>query len=72
MRKRVLDRLMWFVMLLLFLAGATGCQTTGGTFCAVADPIRLSPQSVDALTDREVAAILALNEKGAELCGWRP
>lgn len=72
MRKRILDRLMWIVMLLLFLAGATGCQTTSGSFCAIADPIRLSPQSVDALTDREVADILALNEKGAKLCGWAP
>lgn len=49
-----------------------GCQTSGGTFCDIARPIRLSEATVDAMTDAEVAAALAHNEKGRKLCGWRP
>lgn len=48
------------------------CQTTGGTFCDIAKPVRLSDAAVDALSDAEVAALLAHNRKGAALCGWKP
>jgi hypothetical protein len=41
-----------------------------GSFCDIADPIRLA--NVDVLTDAEVAALLAHNSKGQKLCGWRP
>ena len=54
---------------MLFLAA---CTTTRGSFCAVSKPIRLSEQAIAALSDTEVADILAANEKGRALCGWRP
>lgn len=54
---------------LLFLAA---CTTTKGSFCAISKPIRLSETAISALSDAEVADILAANEKGAKLCGWRP
>ena len=58
------------VALLLALAG---CQTTsGGSFCALSDPIRLSAETVDRLPDEKVNDILAHNEKGERLCGWKP
>lgn len=57
------------VALVLALAG---CTTTKGTFCQISKPQRLSSQAVDALSDAEVAALLAHNLKGRKLCGWRP
>lgn len=54
---------------LLILAG---CMTTkGGSFCDIAHPIRLSAATIDAMTDDEVKQALALNRKGARLCGWK-
>jgi hypothetical protein len=53
---------------LLFLAA---CQSTGGSFCAVENPIRPTQTEIDALGDATVASILAHNLKGAKLCGWR-
>lgn len=47
-----------------------GCQSASGTFCAIAKPIHLTPQTVDAMTDAEVAAVLAHDERGERLCGW--
>jgi hypothetical protein len=49
-----------------------GCQTTGGSFCDIARPIRLTKQTVAALSDAEVKQVLALNRKGQKLCGWHP
>lgn len=49
-----------------------GCQTTGGTFCDIARPIRLTDAQVDALTDAQAAEFLAFNRKGQKLCGWKP
>jgi hypothetical protein len=53
----------------LIVFGAAACTTTRGSFCQIAEPIR--PANVDVLTDAEVSQILALNEKGRKLCGWR-
>lgn len=47
------------------------CQTPQGTFCDIAKPIRLSNETIDAMSDAEVAAALAHNRKGAAMCGWR-
>ena len=47
-----------------------GCQAGGGSYCDVAEPIRLSSGAVDALDDRDVNAVLRHNETGAKLCGW--
>jgi hypothetical protein len=49
-----------------------GCTTARGSFCDIADPIRLSASVVDAMSDQEVAAALAHNRKGEKLCGWVP
>lgn len=48
-----------------------GCQTTGGSFCDIARPIRLTPEQVDQLTDEQVRQFLAHNEKGRRLCRWK-
>lgn len=48
------------------------CQTPAGDFCDVAKPIRLSAETVDAMSDAEVAAALAHNRKGAAMCAWKP
>ncbi|MFD1986511.1 hypothetical protein ACFSOZ_29155 [Mesorhizobium newzealandense] len=50
----------------------TGCTAAGGSFCAVEHPIRPTKAEVESLSDASVAAILAHNEKGQRLCGWRP
>jgi hypothetical protein len=50
----------------------SACQTASGSFCAISHPIRLSQTAIDALSDSEVAAVLAQNEKGQKLCGWHP
>lgn len=49
-----------------------GCTTSGGSFCAVGHPIRPTQAEVATLSGASVAAILAHNEKGRKLCGWRP
>lgn len=61
-----------FAGLLLIVSLLAGCQTTsGGTFCDIAKPVRLSSATVDAMTDREVEAVLTHNETGRKLCGWK-
>jgi starvation-inducible outer membrane lipoprotein len=58
------------ILLTLLLAGCTTAPR--GSFCDIEHPTRLSPATVDAMTDTEVAAALAHNRKGAALCGWKP
>jgi hypothetical protein len=55
---------------LLLLVAA--CTTTGGTFCDVARPIRLSDKAIAAMSDQEVGEALAHDRKGQRLCGWKP
>lgn len=50
----------------------TGCASAGGSFCAVERPIRPATAEVATLSGASVAAILAHNERGQALCGWRP
>jgi len=50
----------------------SGCATTKGSFCAIAKPLRPSEATIAAMSDAEVADMLAHNEKGAKLCGWKP
>lgn len=47
------------------------CTTPSGSFCDIARPMRPSAAAVDAMTDAEVAAMLAHNETGRKLCGWK-
>ena len=72
MRRRIIDRLVWLLMLLAFLAGATGCTTTSGSFCAIATPLYMHQGAYDAMTDREAARMLAYLKTGEKLCGWEP
>lgn len=60
------------VLSLLLLVALAGCPAVGGSFCAIEHPIRPTKAEVAMLSDASVAAILAHNEKGAKLCGWRP
>lgn len=59
---------------LIFALGSflalSACQTTSGTFCDIAKPFRLSPETISVMTDAEVDAALAHNLKGQRLCGW--
>ena len=50
----------------------SACVTSGGSFCDIAKPVRLTQAEIAALSDASVADILARNEKGQRLCGWRP
>lgn len=64
-----------FLLGALFMAGLwllVGCTTTSGSFCDIARPIRLSSAAIDAMSDSEITAALALNRKGEKLCGWKP
>lgn len=54
------------------LIAIAGCTSPRGSFCAVSDPIRLSSQAIDAMSDDEVKDVLAHNRLGQRLCGWRP
>jgi hypothetical protein len=62
----------WLLMLLIVSLGLAACQATGGTFCDVSKPIRLSPAEIASMSDQSIAQVLAHNEKGEKLCGWRP
>lgn len=62
------------VRLLIFAAllGLAGCQSSTGTFCALATPIRLSLPTITVMSPSDLRAVLAHNEKGRRLCGWTP
>jgi len=49
-----------------------GCTAPRGSFCSIAEPVRLSDAAVDAMTDAEVKSALAHNLKGKTLCRWKP
>lgn len=53
------------------LLAIAACTTTKGSFCEIAKPVRIGAAAIDSLSDAEVKAILAHNQKGARLCGWR-
>jgi len=58
---------------LLALSLMAGCSVSSKAgFCAIAKPLRPSPEVIAVMSDAEVAAMLAHNRKGAALCGWRP
>jgi hypothetical protein len=60
----------WKIALLLIVTVVSGCAVTGPSSCAGWKPIRLAPQSIDALTDQDAAEILAHNEFGREMRCW--
>lgn len=60
------------VAALVLLIALAACQTSKGSFCAIADPIRPSAAALASMTDAEVRKALEHNETGARLCGWKP
>lgn len=58
--------------MLACLLAIAACTTTKGSFCEIAKPVRLGSAAIDALSDAEVKAILAHNERGRRLCKWKP
>lgn len=60
------------ILVLAALVALAGCQTAKGSFCAISHPIRLSQKTIAALSDAEVAQVLAFNKKGQRLCHWKP
>lgn len=59
------------VTALVLLCALSACSTPQGSFCLVASPLRPSAAALAAMSEKEVAAMLAHNEKGALLCGWK-
>ncbi len=59
------------VIALAALFALSACSSPQGSFCLVASPLRPSAAALAAMSDREVTAMLAHNEKGAKLCGWK-
>lgn len=57
--------------IIAFLA-LSACQTASGTFCAIAQPQRPSVAEIEAMSPERAAAVLAHNQRGVALCGWRP
>lgn len=52
----------WKIALLLSATLLIGCVETGSVNCAGWKPLRLDAQSIDGLTERDAADILAHNE----------
>lgn len=59
------------IRVLFLCAFLAGCQTPQAGFCSVAEPIRLSPEAIAAMSDSEVKTALAHNRLGSRLCGWK-
>ncbi|RWE31534.1 hypothetical protein [Mesorhizobium sp.] len=59
------------ILALVALALLAGCNSTRGSFCAIAEPLRPSAATIASMSDAEVRTILAHNRKGAALCGWK-
>lgn len=72
MKRRITDMIVRVMILLAVLNGVVACTTAKGSFCQISEPIRLSSQAVDVLSDAEVKTILAHNRKGVALCAWKP
>lgn len=59
-------------LMLLAMLISTSCVTSGpaDSFCVIAKPIYFS--SKDLLSNETERAIIAHDEKGAAICGWKP
>jgi hypothetical protein len=61
------------LLIVAALLALAACTTTpSGSFCDIAKPLRPSASTIDAMTDAEVAAMLAHNKRGQALCKWKP
>lgn len=70
--KRAKNIAAWLLMLLVVTLGMAACQSSGGTFCAISKPIRPTQSEIATMSDQSIAQVLAYNERGQRLCGWRP
>ena len=59
------------VITLAVLVVLSACASPQGSFCLVASPLRPSAATLAAMSNQEVSAMLAHNEKGSKLCGWK-
>lgn len=50
----------------------SGCVTSVGDFCKIAQPLRPTKESVALLPEPELDRQLAHNRYGAKHCGWTP
>lgn len=59
-----------FVVFLLASAVA-GCSTSGpaDSYCLTAQPVRLSKQTIAAMDDADITAVLVVNELWRKRCG---
>ncbi len=60
------------ILTLAALLALAGCQTTKGSYCALADAQRPSNATIDAMSDAEVERALIELEKLRRLCGVKP
>lgn len=59
-------------LMLLVMASLPGCVASGrgpSEYCLIAKPIYFDP--ADRMTQRTERAIIAHNETGGALCGWK-
>ena len=54
------------------LLALSACQTPSAGFCAISKPMRPTAAEIDAMSGETVVTMLAHNERGKALCGWRP
>jgi hypothetical protein len=57
---------------LLAVLALTACTTTRGGFCDLSQPLRPSKAAFEAMSEREIDALLVHNKTGVKLCGWKP
>lgn len=72
MRRRIMDAIVKFLILLAVIFGATACTTPAGTFCSIAPQLYYRASVYDAMTDVEAARHLAYLKTGERLCRWAP
>lgn len=49
----------------------SGCVSAGGNFCAIESPKRYTPAQIETMGPEVKRDVLAHNEKGEKLCGWK-
>jgi len=60
-------------LILIAVLALTACtMTRGGNFCDLSKPIRPSQAVFEAMSEREIDAMLVHNRTGEKLCGWQP
>lgn len=72
MKRRLIDAIVKLMVLIAVIFGVAACQTSSGSFCAIAPQLKYSQQVYAAMTDAEAARHLAYLKTGEKLCGWRP